>query len=69
MAVFEVAQSVVAQSAGLVQGTTDITSNMLANMQATIEGMELGPLLGLWTDFIACDAFYSKLIIQMNEYI
>ena len=48
MAVFDVAQSVVAQSAGLVQGTTDITSNMLANMQATIEGMELGPLLGLW---------------------
>ena len=48
MAVFDVAQSVVAQSAGLVQGTTDITPNMLANMQATIEGMELGPLLGLW---------------------
>ena len=47
MAVFDVAQSVVAQSAGLVQGTTDITPNMLANMQ-TIEGMELGPLLGLW---------------------
>ena len=21
------------------------------------------------TDFTACDAFYSKLIIQMNEYI
>ena len=48
MAVFDVAQSVVAQSAGLVQGTTDITPNMLANMQATIERMELGPLLGLW---------------------
>ena len=48
MAVFDVAQSVVAQSVGLVQGTTDITPNMLANMQATIEGMELGPLLGLW---------------------
>ena len=48
IAVFDVAQSVVAQSAGLVQGTTDITPNMLANMQATIEGMELGPLLGLW---------------------
>ena len=48
MAVFDVAQSVVAQSAGLVQGTTDIAPNMLANMQATIEGMELGPLLGLW---------------------
>ena len=48
MAVFDVAQSVVAQSAGLVQGTTDITPNMLTNMQATIEQMELGPLLGLW---------------------
>lgn len=48
MAVFDVAQSVVAQSAGLVQGTTDISPNLVANMQATIEQMELGPLLGLW---------------------
>ena len=48
MAVFDVAQSVVAQSAGLVQGTTDISPNLVANMQATIEHMELGPLLGLW---------------------
>lgn len=48
MAVFDVAQSVVAQSAGLVQGTTDLSPNLVANMQATIEQMELGPLLGLW---------------------
>ena len=48
MAVFDAAQSVVAQSAGLVQGTTDISPNLVANMQATIEQMELGPLLGLW---------------------
>ena len=48
MAVFDVAQSVVAQSAGMVQGTTDISPNLVANMQATIEQMELGPLLGLW---------------------
>ena len=48
MAVFDVAQSVVAQSAGLVQGTTDISPNLVANMRATIEQMELGPLLGLW---------------------
>lgn len=48
MAVFDVAQSVVAQSAGLVQGSTDISPNLVANMQATIEQMELGPLLGLW---------------------
>ncbi|MEG2176545.1 MAG: CD0415/CD1112 family protein [Oscillibacter sp.] len=48
MAVFDVAQSVVAQSAGLVQGSTSVTPDMLANLQATLEGMELGPLLGLW---------------------
>ena len=48
MAVFDMAQSVVAQSAGLVQGTTDISPNLVANMQASIEQMELGPLLGLW---------------------
>ena len=48
MAVFDVAQSVVAQSAGLVQGTTAISPNLVANMQATIEQMERGPLLGLW---------------------
>ena len=48
MAVFDVAQSVVAQSAGLVQGSTAVTPDMLANLQTTLEGMELGPLLGLW---------------------
>lgn len=48
MAVFDVAQSVVAQSAGLVQGSTTVTPDMLATLQTTLEGMELGPLLGLW---------------------
>lgn len=48
MAVFDVAQSVVAQSAGLVQGSTAVTPDMLATLQTTLEGMELGPLLGLW---------------------
>ena len=47
-AVFDVSQSVIAQSAGLIQGSTDITPNMLAGLQATLEGMELGPLLGLF---------------------
>ena len=48
MAVFDVAQSVVAQSAGLVQGSTAVTPDMLSTLQTTLEGMELGPLLGLW---------------------
>ena len=47
-AVFDVSQSVIAQSAGLIQGSTDITPDMLAGLQATLEGMELGPLLGLF---------------------
>lgn len=48
MAVFDVAQQVVAQSAGLIQGSTDVSPDMLADLEAALEGMDLGPLLGLW---------------------
>lgn len=48
MAVFDVSQSVIANAAGLVQGSTDITPSMLDNLEATLEAMELGSLLGLW---------------------
>ena len=48
MAVFDVAQRVVAQSAGLIQGSTDGSPDMLADLEAALEGMDLGPLLGLW---------------------
>ena len=47
-AVFDVSQSVIAQAGGLIQGSTDITPDMLANLETTLESMELGPLLGLW---------------------
>ena len=47
MAVFDVSQSVIAQSAGLIQGSTDITPDMLTQLETTLEGMDLGPLLGL----------------------
>ncbi len=47
-AVFDVSQSVIAQSARLIQGSTDITPDMLATLETTLEGMELGPLLGLF---------------------
>lgn len=47
-AVFDVSQSVIAQAGGLIQGSTDITADMLANLETTLEGMDLGPLLGLW---------------------
>lgn len=47
-AVFDVSQSVIARSAGIIQGSTDITPDMLATLEATLETMELGPLLGLF---------------------
>ena len=48
MAVFDVSQSVIADAAGLVQGSTDVTPDMLAELETTLEGMGLGPLLGLF---------------------
>ena len=48
MAVFDVAQHVIAQSGGLISGNTSIDSSALANMERTLEGMDLGPLLGLY---------------------
>lgn len=48
MAVFDVSQSVIANAAGLVQGSTDVSSDMLADLETTLDGMGLGPLLGLF---------------------
>ena len=48
MAVFDVSQSVIAQAAGIVQGSTDISEAMLADLEATLETLGLGSLLGLW---------------------
>ena len=47
-AVFDVSQSVIARSASIIQGSTDITPDMLETLEATLETMELGPLLGLF---------------------
>lgn len=47
-AVFDVSQSVIANAGGLIQGSTDVSTDMLANLETTLEGMDLGPLLGLW---------------------
>lgn len=47
-AVFDVSQSVIANAGGLIQGSTDVSADMLANLETTLEGMDLGPLLGLW---------------------
>lgn len=48
MAVFDVSQSVITSAAGIVTGATNITPDMLADLEMTLETMELGPLLGLF---------------------
>lgn len=51
-AIFDVSQSVIASSAGVIQGSTDISPDMLADLEATLETMGLGSLLGLWLQSI-----------------
>lgn len=48
MAVFDVAQQVISRSGGLISGNTSVSDATLTAMQATLEGMDLGPLLGLY---------------------
>ncbi|MGN0968096.1 MAG: VirB6/TrbL-like conjugal transfer protein, CD1112 family [Oscillospiraceae bacterium] len=48
MAVFDVSQNVISNAAGLIQGSTDVSADMLNNLETTLENMDLGPLLGLF---------------------
>lgn len=48
MAVFDVAQHVIADAAGLVGGSTAITADMMAALEEQLQLMDIGPLIGLW---------------------
>ncbi len=48
MAVVDAAQQVISRSGGLISGSTSVSDATLTAMQATLEGMDLGPLLGLY---------------------
>ena len=41
-------RQVVNNAAGLISGSTSIPSDLLTNLEATLQGMDIGPLLGLW---------------------
>ena len=56
-AIFDVSQSVIARSSGIIQGSTDITPGMLDTLEATLETMGLGELLGL---------FMQSMLIHMT---
>ncbi|MCC8140171.1 MAG: hypothetical protein LIO67_07750 [Lachnospiraceae bacterium] len=59
MAVFDVAQSVVRQSAGIITGSTAVDASTLETMQATLEAMEIGPLFAV---------FLQSFIVQVTMY-
>ena len=48
VAVFDVSQQVIAGAGGIIAGSTAIDSAALDGMQATVEAMDLGPMLGLY---------------------
>lgn len=60
MAVFDVAQWVVQQSGGIIQGSTAIDDSTLATLQATLEATDLGTLFGI---------FLQSFIVQVGIYI
>jgi len=49
MAIFDMAQSVINSSAGLITGSTDLGSpEMMAALEATMADMGIGELMGVW---------------------
>ena len=48
LAVFDVSQHVIQQSAGLIQSGTEITPDIMDSLRTDLEAMELGPLFGLF---------------------
>ena len=49
MAVFDVAQNVVSQSAGVINGNMDVTA-ALADLETQLEAMGMWELIGLWLE-------------------
>ena len=60
MAVFDVAQHVVNQAGGIIGASTAIDASTLAGMQATLEAMDIGPLLSI---------FLQSFVVQFLIYI
>lgn len=63
MAVFDVAQHVVNSSAGIIAGDTAIDAAALEQLEETLKGMELGPLIGLLMQSFVIQFTMSALAI------
>lgn len=63
MAVFDVAQHVVNSSTGIIAGDTAIDATALEQLEETLNGMELGPLIGLLMQSFVIQFTMSALAI------
>lgn len=63
MAVFDVAQHVVNSSAGIIASDTAIDATALEQLEETLNGMELGPLIGLLMQSFVIQFTMSALAI------
>lgn len=63
MAVFDVAQRVIDSSAGIISGSTAVDGSALESMEATLQGMDLGPLLGLFLQSFILQVTMSALAV------
>ena len=52
MAVFDVAQHVIASAGGIIGGSTTVDGSSLSSMQATLEAMDVGPLIGTYMEVL-----------------
>ncbi len=67
MAIFDVAQHVISQSGGIVAGSTTVDASALADMQATLEEMELGPLFAIFLQTFVVQFIFN--ILAMLIYV
>ena len=64
MGVFELAQTVVNGSAGIISGSLDVTAaGAVADMQAQLEAMDFWGLLGLWLEINIIDLCMTALSV------
>ena len=52
MVVFDVAQHVISSAGGIIGGNTAVDGSSLSSMQATLEAMDVGPLIGMYMEVL-----------------
>ena len=63
MAVFDLAHNVIASSGGIIQGSTAIPAADLVALRASLEAMELGPIIGLFFEMFIVNITMGILTI------